>query len=313
MTPETKARLIALAAFPLLLANLAPARAQTAAAAAPAATAATADVRRPHVSLVTSGDGPAVVLIPGLASPRAVWDGVLPTLTGHRVHAVQLNGFGGDEPGANLAPGLLDGAVEDLHAAVTEAKSGPVSVVGHSLGGLLGLLWAKRYPGDIARLMLVDSLPFFAATFAPPGMDLTAEMVQPRAAMLRDAMAATYGKPVDPAAIAQQTQRMAIKPASVAQVGAWAAKADPRVTAEALYEDLTTDLRGDLPAIRTPITLVHPWNARQELDRDEADAFYRRQFAGAPNVRFVEISDSGHFVMLDQPKGFATALTAFLK
>ena len=39
-----------------------------------------AEQRLPHISIVERAREPAVVLIPGLASPRAVWDGVAPSL-----------------------------------------------------------------------------------------------------------------------------------------------------------------------------------------------------------------------------------------
>src|SRR3954471_5685660 len=110
MTPANKGRLIAAFAFPLLLLNANQAHAAPAAAvAAPAATV------MDHISIEVTGSGSPVFLIPGLASPRATWDGVVPELAKtHRVYLVQVNGFGGDAPGANLKPGILDGVVADL-------------------------------------------------------------------------------------------------------------------------------------------------------------------------------------------------------
>jgi pimeloyl-ACP methyl ester carboxylesterase len=87
--------------------------------------------------------------------------------------------------------------------------------------------------------------------------------------------------------------------------------ADPRVTALTLYEDLTTDVRGELKAIRAPVTLVYAWNDQYPL-KDRADAFFRGQYAAVPHATYAGIGDSAHFVMLDQPEAFAAALTAFL-
>jgi pimeloyl-ACP methyl ester carboxylesterase len=82
---------------------------------APAPAAASAETRLPHISIRSIGHGDPVVLLPGLATPRAVWDGIAPELArGHRVLLVQVNGFGGDDPGANLHEGILAGAVDDL-------------------------------------------------------------------------------------------------------------------------------------------------------------------------------------------------------
>jgi len=46
------------------------------------------------------GQGPDVILIPGLASSRSVWDAEAEKLKGHyRLHLIQLNGFGGAPAG----------------------------------------------------------------------------------------------------------------------------------------------------------------------------------------------------------------------
>ena len=67
-----------------------------------------AETRMPHISVVATGKGSPVILIPGLSSPRTVWDGVVPGLVKtHRVYVVQVNGFAGDAPGANLSPGVI--------------------------------------------------------------------------------------------------------------------------------------------------------------------------------------------------------------
>lgn len=296
---------ILLAAAAASTLNWAPAE-----AAATAATPAQAEIRLPHITVVKRGHGPAVVLLPGLASPRAVWDGVVPDLASdHTVYLVQVNGFAGDEPGANLgAGGLLDGIVADLHAYLAREKAGPVVFVGHSLGGLAGLLFAQAHPDQVNRLMVVDALPFFPVLMDP---NATVEQARPMAAMMRDRVAAAYGKPVDPAAVEANVKSLALKPASIARMKAWAAAADPRVTAAALYEDMTTDARPLLPAIKAPITIVVPWSD-SAFGRDKSLAFYSRQYAGAVSVRFADIGDAGHFVMLDQPARFAEELQRFL-
>lgn len=155
-------------------------------------------------------------------------------------------------------------------------------------------------------------LPFFAVIFAPPGVDPSPAMVAPQAAAMRDRLSAAYGKPADPQAIAAQTRGLALKPASIAQVQRWAAAADPRVTAQALYADLTTDLRADLPRITVPMTIVYPWNTESGPAKALADPFYRKQYAAAPKASFVDIGDAAHFMMLDQPAAFATALDRFI-
>lgn len=303
MTPATKARLIAAIAFPLLLLDTFPAHA----APAQAATAATAAETMDHISIQAIGTGSPIFLIPGLSSPRAVWDSVAPELAKkHRVYLVQVNGFGGDAPGANLKPGILDGIVADLDGYIVRNRITGAAVVGHSLGGLVGLMYAKAHPDHLSRLMVVDSLPFYGMLFGPTA---TVAMVEPRGKAMRDQMIASFGKPTDPATAEAVANSLALKPESRAKVKAWAMAADPRVTGEAMYEDLTTDLRPDLATIRTPITLVYPWAAA--VPKERADMLYKGAYAAAPAMTYVDIGDSAHFVMLDQPTAFAAALATF--
>jgi pimeloyl-ACP methyl ester carboxylesterase len=208
---------------------------------------------------------------------------------------------------------VLNGVVANLDTYLARHKLRGAAVIGHSMGGLVGLMLAKTHPGDVSRLMVVDALPYFAVLMAPPGVDPTPAMVAPQAAVMRDRIAANYGKPLSAADLDAQTRGLALKPASVAIMRRWAAKADARVTARAMYEDLTTDLRGDLKSITTPITLLYPWNDAAGPNKTMADAFYRRQYAAAPNVRYVGIGDAAHMVMLDQPAAFAKSVDDFLK
>lgn len=294
-------RIAAAALAPLLILHPVAGHAAAAAATAPAET------RLPHISVVKQGHGDPVVLIPGLSSPRAVWDGVAPELARtHTVYRVQVNGFAGDAPGANLAPGVLDGVVADLDAYLTREKVAAAPIVGHSLGGLIALMMARAHPARVSRLMIVDSLPYIGLLFSPAA---TVPLVEPQARAMRDAIAATYGKPADPAMAERTANGLALKPESRALVKAWALAADPRVTAAALYEDMTTDLRPDLPRITAPITLVYPAPATGAA---MGAVLYKGAYATAPHVVLVPITDSAHFVMLDQPAAFRTALGTFL-
>lgn len=265
-------------------------------------------VQMEHISVTSVGKGAPVILIPGLSSPRETWAGVVPGLAkSHRVLLVQINGFGGDDPRGNLKPGVLDGVVADLHALIIREKLAGVPVVGHSMGGLLALKLAIAHPGDAGRLMIVDSLPFYGALFGPT---MTPALIEPRAAMMRDAMAAGYGKPADPARSQALVNSMALKPESRATMLGWIGKADPRVSAQAMYEDLTTDVSADLPKIAVPVTLVVPYN--DHLPQAQVDALYRGAYKGTPHLNVVEVADSAHFVMLDQPAAFARSLDTFL-
>lgn len=281
---------------------------------APPAHAATAPapadlIQMEHLSVQVIGKGSPVILIPGLSSPRAVWDGVAPELARtHTVYLVQVNGFGGDAPGANLGEGLLPAMVAELHKLIVERKIAGAAVVGHSMGGLLALMLAKAHPGDLGKALIVDALPFVGSAFFPGS---TVDSVKTQAAAMRAQMAGLYGKPL-PEAVGQAIARQnALKPASQAQVAAWMTRADMRVSAQSMYEDLQTDLRPDLAKIATPITVLVPWTAARGGEGPVVD-LYKQEYAGAPKVTVQGVGDSGHFIMLDQPEAFRAALTAWL-
>jgi pimeloyl-ACP methyl ester carboxylesterase len=277
---------------------------------APAAPASQpAEVRLGHISVVKQGSGPAVVLIPGLSTPREVWSGVAGDLARHHtLYLVQVNGFGGDDIGANGGNDVLAGIVADLHSYLADERAGAVPVVGHSMGGLVALMLAADHPADVRSLMIVDALPFAGTMFDEHA---TADALRPVAAMLKSKLAAGYSGPNGDAAAESTAKGLTAKPESTAKVKAWVLAANPKVAAEAMAEDLTTDMRPKLASIAAPITLVHPATA---FGKDEAatGAFYSAQYAGAKGVTFVAVPDSAHFVMLDQPDRFAAELKRFL-
>jgi pimeloyl-ACP methyl ester carboxylesterase len=270
--------------------------------------AAPAEQRLGHISIVTEGSGSPVVLIPGLSSPRAVWDGIAPELArNHRVILVQVNGFGGDDAGENLNPGVLAGVVGDLHAYLAAHKLGPAKIIGHSLGGLVALQLAKAHPEDASALMIVDSLPYIGDIFVP---NAAVAQLERQAKAMRDQLAGSYGK-TDAAGAQRTAATLSLTPAARVKVQSWVEKADARVAGEAMYEDLTSDMRPDLAQIATPITLVFPYSAA--MPKERAEPFYHGEYASAPHVTFVPVADSGHFVMLDQPQPFAAAVRGFVK
>lgn len=305
MTRQHRARLIAAIAFPALMLNVARVDAQTPTRVDPKVAVATL----PRISITAIGAGSPVVLIPGLSSPRQVWADVAPRIArSHRVLLVQVNGFGGDDPGDNLKPGLLDRVVAELSGYLQAQKLGKADVIGHSMGGLLAMMLAKTHPDQVGKLMIVDALPWIGDIFMPGA---TVAMLSPQASMLKERMAAQYGKPQDVSANAAVAAGQALTPDARAKVAGWIAGADPRVTGLALYEDMTTDLRPDMAGITAPITMVYPWSAM--LPKERADLIYQTGYAKAPNVTLVPIGGSGHFVMLDQPAAFAAAVDSWIK
>jgi pimeloyl-ACP methyl ester carboxylesterase len=260
-------------------------------------------------TVAVEGQGPDVIMIPGLASSSAVWRPEANRLKPrYRVHLIQVNGFAGTPPGANTNGPVIAGTVDELAAYIRANKLRP-AVIGHSMGGLMGLLLAIKHPDTVAKLMIVDSLPFFGVLFGP---DSTAQSVEPRAAAARDKVLA--GSQADYAAGQPATMATMIKtPGAEMQAAIVASQtSDYRIVARAMYEDIITDTRGDLARIKVPTTVLYAFDPSVGFPQDAVDGIYASGYATLPNKRLVRIENSRHFIQIDQPEVFDREVQTFL-
>jgi len=261
-------------------------------------------------TVTVTGKGPDVILIPGLASSGAVWDETIKHLTPtHRVHVVQVAGFAGAPVAGNAEGPVVAPLVEAVDAYIKANHLKATAVIGHSMGGFTGLMLALRHPEDVSRLLIVDSLPFFSVLFSPTA---TAESMKPQAAAMRDATAAMSAD----AFASQQAMtlpRMIKSPDGQKTALAWSVASSRSVVARAMYDLLTTDARAELPAIKTPTTLLYPYDPAMGAPTAMIDKTYADAYAGLAGVTLKRIDDSRHFIMIDQPKAFAEAVETFLK
>lgn len=260
-----------------------------------------------HFTVDVRGHGPDVILIPGLASSRDVWNGEATQLTAtHRVHLVQLNGFAGQPApaggGAVVAP-----TVDELDRYIAANHLDHPAVIGHSMGGLMGLMLARAHPEHVGRLMIVDSLPFFSALFGAQ----TVAQVEPQAALMRTQLTA-----MDDAAFATQQQggvaRLVRTPEKRQQVIDWSIASDRATMAQAMYEIMTTDMRAEVAQVTPPITVLYAY-APEMGPQAAVDGLYQSAYGSAPHAHLVRVDGSFHFIMLDQPAAFSAAVTDFLR
>ncbi len=259
-------------------------------------------------SVEVRGQGPDVILIPGLGSSRDVWAGQVDAIAAnHRVHLVQVAGFAGEPVGAPAGE-VIAPLVEDLARYIEANGIERPAIVGHSMGGFAGLMLARRHPERVGRVMIVDSLPFFSAMFGP---HVTAANVEPQARMMRDQIAA-----MDDASFAAQQSggagRLVKTEARRAEVVAWSQASDRATFAQAMYEVMITDLRAELAQVATPLTVLYAYDPAMGPEA-MIDGLYRGSYAGAPNVTFVRVDGAYHFMMFDQPAAFQAAVADFLR
>ena len=258
-----------------------------------------------RITVTVTGSGSDVVLIPGLNSSRRDWDGLVRDVPGHRYHLVQVSGFAGQPVGGNASGDVAAPVAEEIARCIADGHLHP-AVIGHSMGGTIGLMLAARHPAAIDRLMVVDMPPFLGLFLAP-----TPEALKPVA----DGMMASM-RNTDPVArqaaatraIASMVNTVPLRAAAVADSLA----SDPDTGARSMHELALTDLRPELANIAAPTTVLYVIPAGVALTGEQIDASYRRLYANLKGVRLKRIDDSAHFIMWDQPQKFADEVRRFL-
>jgi len=263
-------------------------------------------------SVVVEGrpTGPAVLLLPDVSSSRAVFDDEIRQLAPHyRLYRVQIAGFAGEPAGPNASGPVLAPVVEELHRYIVAKHLHP-AVIGHSMGGLMALMLTTSHPEDVSRTMVVAALPFFGMLVSPTE---TVETLRPRAIQIHDQVLALTKFQFD-SLQPRMASRLATSPEARKQIATSASATDRSVYVNATEDEMFTDLRPQLASIQTPVTVVFTYIAATDGEYAPKTAnLYADAYQSIPHLTLVEIDDSHHFVMYDQPDQFHDAVVNFLK
>jgi 3-oxoadipate enol-lactonase len=138
---------------------------------------------------------PTLVLLHGVTlDVETNWSGAIPTLARHfRVLAMDLRGHGGGAPAR--MPYRLEDCADDVAAVVRALRTGPVIVVGYSMGGMVAqAFWhghreltaglvlcstARNVSGSFLEQLTAMTMPFVvgAMGWIPPVFPMRADLV----------------------------------------------------------------------------------------------------------------------------------------
>jgi pimeloyl-ACP methyl ester carboxylesterase len=114
---------------------------------------------RLHVR-VDGEPGPGVreiILIPGLSSSPEIWQGTVDHLAqaprgeGWRIHRIHIQGFAGAPAEDNAEGPVAAPVAEEIARYIAENDLDHPVIVGHSMGGTIGLMLAARHPDAIGK------------------------------------------------------------------------------------------------------------------------------------------------------------------
>jgi pimeloyl-ACP methyl ester carboxylesterase len=242
---------------------------------------------------------PGVVLVHGGAANASWWDHIGPLLTtgGYRVVAVDMSGHG--DSGRRPEYTLELWAGELLAVIASAAFARPPVVVGHSMGGFVTLRLARLAPEQIGGVVAIDAPIRTLSRQEQAARGSLVGSVQ-RVYPTREAAVARFRPVPDQVVLPYVRDHVAAR--SVHQVeGGWTWTYDQTVFQRPPFraEDLVP---------RTPrVGLVS--TERGLVARDGHSAEFEMG-VGSTGIN-VELPDSGHHPMLDQPLALATVLRTF--
>lgn len=253
-----------------------------------------------------SGQGPALILIPGVASSAAVWQHTVDSLKDrYQLHVLTLAGFAGVKPlpMQSWGDGYLTLQQDAILRYIDEQQLQKPVIIGHSLGGYLALALAAKAPEKIAGAVNVDGLPALGALFANnnAGSKQTTDNSNNAAPQRFDPMAMAKSM-----ANNEQWQQQIVKDMY---------RSDGMTSGRVMGELMRADLRPELGNIRVPVlTLGALQHGAPYSTPEQVQANYEQQLANAPAEyhRFAFARDAKHFIMADAPDWLQQQIDQFL-
>jgi pimeloyl-ACP methyl ester carboxylesterase len=243
-----------------------------------------------------AGEGLPLVFIHGFPLSRGAWskqvDAFQPKF---RVIAPDLRGFG--ESGSSMGPVFMSRYAEDIRALLMHLGTGPVILVGHSMGGYVALAFAKACPELLRGLVLVGTKAGADAPEVAAARRATAEKVRKEGiAPVVESMAPKMLSAGNTDAGMAQSIRDLMQPASQEGViGALLGMAE------------RPDAGDWVGTIRVPTLVVTGVDDILILP-SESEALAK----AIPDAHLTLIPRAGHLVAFEQPEAFNEALSDWL-
>ncbi len=244
--------------------------------------------------------GEWLVLSHSLACSSRMWDPQIARFRGRfRVLAYDTRGHGGSD--APEGPYTLEQLADDLHALLGTLGIRGANFMGLSMGGMIGQVFALKYPGVLKRIVIADS--------SSRMVDNPPEAVAAWSERIRTAREKGMGPLVEPTLARWFTEPFRKSRPEVMQAIGNLIRATPVSgyvgCSQAIQKLDTTDR---LRQIEAPILVVVG-----DQDPGTPPAAAKRIHAAAPGSRYAEISPAAHLSNLEQPEQFNRVVGDFLE
>ena len=242
------------------------------------------------LSYVTSGNGPLVVLIHGVGLRADAWRGQMNTLsTEFTMMAIDMPGHG--------ASAVPDGdmTLADYSDAIAAALPEPALVVGHSMGAMIALDMASRFPDRVRGVAAMNAIYKRSAA--------ARDAVMVRAASL-DGQATP-----DPSAPLDRWFGDALTPEREA-CRTWLQEVDPAGYATAYRVFASEDGPSDTQLRSLPCPAIFVTGSEEP---NSTPNMSRNMAALAPKGRAIIVDDAAHMMPMTHARQVNTALQEFAR
>jgi len=261
----------------------------------------TAQVSLGHVSISyydsgeQTGESPPVLFLHGSYDTKECWESYFKPLEsdGHRVIAWDQRALG--DSSVTSGPYTIEMLLDDLESFIESPQlvlnDGPIVIVGHSLGGLLGLMLSLKAPQHIASLILIGSSAAFRPLFRG---QMTPEYISEHMDEFLDKVSPYFFRPDQPDIKAETLGRWMDVPFDVYK----------KYVAGIRHPDI----RRQLSRITCPCLLIY--GEEDKLTTIDLDGAELKQ--GLSQCSMEVIPAAGHYVHLEKPDEVIATIKKYL-
>ncbi len=246
----------------------------------------------------TLGAGPTVLMLHGIGGGHLGFAPQVETLasSGYRAVAWDMPGYGFSAP---IEPYNFKGLAESCIALIESLQCGDVTLLGHSMGGMVAQEVVARRPEVVGKLVLCGTSP----SFGRPEGDWQRKFIAERTAPLDagQTMAQLAGTLV-PAMAGPAASLEGLQLATHCM-----SLVNPSTYRRALEALVGFDRRANLANIAVPTLLI-----AGEHDRNSLPAVMKKMAAAIPRSTYIEMEGIGHLQNLEAPDDFDRLVLNFL-
>jgi pimeloyl-ACP methyl ester carboxylesterase len=261
------------------------------------------------ISAEVVGKGRPILLIHGMSCSAAVWDEFVERYQDqYELHLISIQGFGNK---SKLVREHYLKSIKDEVIAYSQTNSlqSPI-ILGHSMGGFIGLWAAAEEPELFSKIISVDGVPYFPVLQMP---GISPETAKP----MVESMKAQFSSQNMEGFKANQEMivaSMIATPEKREKVVEMGIASNPEVTGQAYGEMFLTDIRDEMEKIKAPVLVFGSWAAYKNFGatKESVTNGYQAQIKDIPNAQLLVAEEAYHFVFYDEPGWFYSEIEQFI-